>query len=75
MKLDRQKLEQLAALPDDALWKEVRRMVGEKGIRLGERAPSHEDMVRLREAFLGSSPLSMVDGAKLISEYKRKYTR
>lgn len=75
MKLDRQKLEQLAALDDVALWREVRRMVGEKGIRLGEAVPNHEDMVRLREAFLGGSPLSMVDGARLISEYKRKYTR
>jgi hypothetical protein len=75
MKLDRQKLEQLAALDDVALWREVRRMVGEKGIRLGETVPNHEDMVRLREAFLGGSPLSMVDGARLISEYKRKYRR
>ena len=75
MKLDRQKLEQLAALPEDALWQEVRRMVGEKGIRLGATAPNHEDMVRLREVFLTSSPLSMVDGARLINEYKKKYTR
>lgn len=75
MKLDRQRLEELAALPDEKLWEEVRRMVGEKGIRLGATAPSHADMLRLREVFLAGAPLSMIDGAKLISEYKRKYTR
>ncbi len=75
MRFDKEKIQRLAALPDDALWAEIRTMLSRHGIHLPDRIPSHEDMTRLREAFTLGEGISPMEAARFIGEYKRKYMR
>ena len=75
MRFDKEKMERLAALPDDQLWAQIRAMLAKHGIHLPDRIPSHEDMVRLREAFTLGEGISPMEAARFIGEYKRKYMR
>ena len=75
MKFDKAKMEKLSSLPDDKLWEEIRTMLQKHGIHLPDRVPSHEDMVRLREAFSAGEGISPMEAARFIGEYKRKYMR
>ena len=73
MKIDEKKIQELSALPDDQLWKAIRDMLAQNGIRLPDRQPSHEDMMRLRAAFGGAKGISPIEGARLMREYRQKY--
>ena len=75
MRYDKEKIKQLSAMSDEALWKEIRGMLSSYGIRLPERMPSHEDMQQLRGAFTLGEGISPMEAARLIGEYKRKYMR
>ena len=75
MKYDNQKIKRLSAMSDAALWQEIRTMLSSYGIRLPDKMPSPEDMQHLREAFSIGEGISPMEGARLISEYKRKYMR
>ncbi len=73
MKLDEQKIKELTALPDDELWRSIREMLAQHGMRLPDRQPSHEDMMRLRAAFSGAKGINPIEGARLMREYRQKY--
>lgn len=75
MKYDNEKIKRLSAMSDAALWQEIRTMLSGYGIRLPDKMPSHEDMQQLRKAFTLGEGISPMEGARLISEYKRKYMR
>ncbi len=75
MRFDKEKIERLAALPDKELWAQIREMLSRHGIHLPDKMPSHEDMVRLREAFTLGEGISPMEAARFIGEYKRKYMR
>ena len=75
MKLDEQRIRQLCEMDDDTLWREIRAMLSEKGMHLFERQPSHEDMMRLRAAFGGAKGINPIEGARLMREYRQKYTK
>ena len=75
MRFDKEKIERLAGLPDKELWAEIRVMLSRHGIHLPDKMPSHEDMVRLREAFTLGEGISPMEAARFIGEYKRKYMR
>ena len=75
MRINKEKIERLAALPDEELWKEIRSMLSKHGIHLPDRIPSHEDMKRLRDAFVLGEGISPMEAARFIGEYKRKYMR
>lgn len=75
MRFDKEKIDRLAALPDKELWAEIRGMLSRHGIHLPDKMPSHEDMVRLREAFALGEGISPMEAARFIGEYKRKYMR
>lgn len=75
MKLDEQKIKELSALPDDALWNAIRGMLAQHGMRLPEKQPTHEDMERLRAAFTGAQGINPLQGMRLMREYKEKYMK
>ena len=64
MRFDREKLEALAALPDDKLWAEVVRIAESYGYSLPQKTPSHEDLEKMRAA-ARSMRCSSVSGAAL----------
>ena len=75
MRLDKEKIQRLAALGDTELWKEIQTMLKKYGIHLPDRVPSAEDMKRLRDAFTLGEGISPMEAAQFIGEYKRKYMR
>ena len=75
MRLDKEKINRLAALPDEQLWKEIQSMLKKHGIFLPDRVPSTEDMKRLRDAFAVGEGISPMEAARFIGEYKKKYMR
>ena len=72
MRLDKEKINRLAALPDDILWKEIQSMLKKHGINLPDRVPSAEDMKRLRDAFVLGEGISPMEAAEIIA-VKDKY--
>ena len=71
MKVNREQLEAYAALGDEALWSEIRKIAGSKGFNLPEATPSHEQMMKIRSAMLSVEKLSLSDALRMVNEYKR----
>ena len=71
MRIDRKKLEEMAALPDDKLWAKIVEIASGYGFKLPDKTPSHEEMQKLREMALGSK-INMTDAMKLLNQYKCK---
>lgn len=65
MKINSEKLRALAALSDDALWCEIRKMAANFGQKIPERTPSHEDMERIRAALSGTQ-INIADAMQML---------
>ncbi len=71
MRLDRDKINALAALNDDALWEEIKKMTAEYSISLPEKTPPHEELQKLRSLFCDSEKINLFGAMKLLNNYKR----
>ena len=71
MKVNREQLEAYAAMNDEALWKEIRKVAGSKGFSLPEATPQHEQMEKIRSAMLGVEKLTLTDALRILNEFKR----
>ena len=71
MRFDREKLEALAALPDDQLWAEVVRIAESYGYSLPQKTPSHEDLEKMRAA-ARSERINLSEAMRLINQYKKQ---
>ncbi|MBQ8720161.1 MAG: hypothetical protein IJY65_03925 [Clostridia bacterium] len=71
MKVNREQLEAYAALSDEALWSEIRKIAGAKGFNLPEAVPSHAEMMKIRSAMLSVQKLTLTDALRMVNEYKR----
>lgn len=71
MRFDREKLEALAALPDEKLWAEVVRIADMYGYSLPKETPSHTDLEKMRGA-VRSDKINVSEALKLINQYKKK---
>lgn len=65
MKINSEKLRALAALSDDALWREIRKMAENFGQKIPERTPPHEDMERIRAALSGTQ-INIADAMQML---------
>lgn len=72
MKVNKEKLEALAALPDEAMWREIKKIAGERGFELPRDVPPRETMERIRRAMSGAERISLAEAAKIMQSYKRK---
>ena len=70
MKFSKEELLALAALPDDRLWEEVKRIAVSYGINLPQKAPSHEELEKLR-SIATANKIPMGEAMTLINKYKR----
>lgn len=71
MRFDREKLEALAALPDDKLWAEVVRIAGSFGYSLPRETPPHAELEKMRNA-ARSEKINVSEAMRLVNQYKRK---
>lgn len=65
MKINSEKLRELSALSDDALWGEICKMARNFGQTLPSATPSHTDMERIRAALCGTQ-INMSDAMQLL---------
>ncbi|MBQ8528522.1 MAG: hypothetical protein IJ459_02165 [Clostridia bacterium] len=70
MKINKEQIEAMVALPDDALWREIVKIAAGYGIALPEATPSHGDLEKLRGAVSGSR-LNMSDALRVLNNYRR----
>ena len=72
MNFDGSKLEAFAALPDDILWSEVRKMAGAHGLSLPAEAPPHDELEKLRAMCTGATKISMLQAMRIVNDLKRR---
>lgn len=73
MKLNQEQLKRLSSLSDAELESEIRRMAGEKGLKLPSQSPSHEDLEKLRALLSDGGGFGMMKAVRYYNEYKKKY--
>jgi len=72
LKLNKAKLEALAALDDAHLWQEIRSAAEKFGYTLPANQPAPRDMAKIRSVMKEADKLSAMDVAKLLSAFKAK---
>lgn len=72
MKIDKEKLAELAAMPDDKLWSTVREIAGAHGFTLPSKPPEHDELEKMRAAVLGGNTPAVGEAIKMINDYRRR---
>ena len=67
MRFDKEKLEALAAMPDDKLWREVLRIASGFGYTLPEKTPPHEELEKMREAVRGDK-INVTEALRMVNK-------
>jgi hypothetical protein len=70
MRVNKEQLEALAALPDDALWAEIVKMAAGYGFTLPKSTPPHTDLERLRDTVRGDR-INVSDALRMLNSYRR----
>ena len=71
MKIDQNKLTALAAMPDEAMWREIVSAAKRHGFSLPEKTPPHEELEKLRSAVTGVK-FNMGDAIKILDQYRKR---
>ena len=71
MRFDKEKLEALAALPDDKLWAEVVRIADSFGYSLPKETPPHNDLQKMRDA-IRADKINPVEAMRLVNRLKQR---
>lgn len=71
MKFNKEQLDALIALPDDALWAEIVRMARGYGFKLPEKTPEHSELEKLRDTARGAK-VNVSDALKLLNNYRKQ---
>ena len=66
MRINKDKLLELAALPDEALWREIVSVGRAHGFSLPERTPPHEELEKLRDTVRGAK-INVGDAIRLLN--------
>lgn len=66
-----EKINALASMNDDAMWREIRGIALGYGIRLPEATPPAADMDRIRGAIRGASGPNVSEALKIINNYRK----
>lgn len=72
MKFNKEQLRALAALPDNELWVQVRKIAGQYGFKLPEPTPSPAELQKLRAVLANPEQIKMSEAIRLVNEYRRK---
>ena len=71
MKIDKSKLDAMSALSDEELWKKIREIAGEKGIKMPENAPSSAELSKVRSALSEADKLNLPKAMRIVNNLKR----
>lgn len=71
MKIDKEKLDALVAMPDDELWGQIRSIAMSHGIKLPEKTPAHSEMEKMRAAANSGAKLNLAQAVKVINDYRK----
>lgn len=71
MRLDRDKLENMIALPDDELWAAVVEIGKSHGFTLPEKTPPHDELEKLRSIARDGSRMSLAGALRILSKYRK----
>lgn len=71
MRFDKEKLEALAALPDDKLWEEVVRIADSFGYTLPKETPPHGDLQKMRDA-VRADRINPVEAMRLVNRFRQR---
>ena len=72
LKIDKEKLNALAKLDDDALWVEVKTIAARHGFKLPDATPKHEQMEKLRTAVTDTEKINLSGAIKIINQYRKE---
>ena len=70
MKIDQNKLTALAAMPDEAMWREIVCAAKRHGFSLPEKTPPHEELEKLRAAVTGGR-MNLTGAIRILDKYRR----
>ena len=70
MKIDRNKIMALAALDDEAMWREIVTTAKSHGFTLPEKTPPHEELEKLREAVTGER-MNALGAMRILDKYRK----
>jgi hypothetical protein len=71
MRFDKEKLEALAALPDDKLWAEVVRIADGFGYSLPKETPPHAELEKMRDA-VRQNKINVAEAMRVVNRFKRR---
>jgi hypothetical protein len=71
MKIEREKIKAMCALPDEELWAQIVTIAAEHGFELPKTPPKHEDMEKLRAAVNSGTRLNLTAALKIIDSYRK----
>ena len=71
MKFNKEQLDALIALPDDALWAEIVKKAKGYGFTLPEKTPNHTELEKLRNTVNGTK-INTAEALRLINDYRKK---
>lgn len=72
MKIDKEKINALAALNDDALWTEIKTIAAQHGFKLPDATPSHDQLQKLRATVCDTDKINLAGAIKIINKYRKE---
>jgi hypothetical protein len=70
MRLDKDKLNELVALPDDELWKKIVEIGKSHGFSLPAKTPDHTELEKLRGVVRDGGRINVGSAMKILSKYR-----
>lgn len=70
MRLDKDKLNELVALPDDELWKKIVEIGKSHGFSLPAKTPDHIELEKLRGVVRDGGKINVASAMKILSKYR-----
>ena len=70
MKIDKSKLEAMAALSDAELWQSIKSIASEHGVKMPDNQPRHEALARVRSALADAEKLNLIGAMRIVNDLK-----
>ena len=75
MRIDKEKLDKLVAMPDADLWCEIRKIASQNGFTLPDKPPSHDELNKIRTAVAGGAKINLAEAIRVVNNYRRSVGR
>ena len=70
MRLDKDKMNELVGLDDEALWQRIVEIGAAYGFKLPTKAPAHDELEKLRETVRDGARMNVTQAVKLLNKYR-----